>query len=106
MSDGGFELAPDAPAGWYPLPGGGQRYWDGHAWVGDPVPSTRRPEEPSNPQLVALAIGGSLLATPLIGIVMGIVRMRKNRSDAWKMIGWGLALWAVAVVVLILISSP
>lgn len=28
------------PAGWYPSPDGGQRYWDGAAWLGLPAPDT------------------------------------------------------------------
>lgn len=34
-----YEPAPGAPAGWYPLPGSGQRYWDGAAWTGNPLPA-------------------------------------------------------------------
>jgi hypothetical protein len=101
----GYRPAPGAPAAWYPLPGGGQRYWDGLTWVGDPVPSTRRPQHPSDPMLVTLAIAGSLVLSPLVGIVMGVVRMRKNRSEAWKMIIWGIAVWVVAVVVIVAFKS-
>lgn len=105
MSDGSYELAPGAPAGWYPLPGGGQRYWDGRAWVGDPVPTRKRPQEPSSPALVSSAILGSLIATPIVGIVMGLYRMRKNRRDAWKMIGWGAGLWIAAIVAFAITKS-
>jgi len=31
--------APAPPAGWYPTPEGGQRYWDGHQWTDLPAPS-------------------------------------------------------------------
>ncbi len=30
------EQRPSAPPGWYPLPGGKQRYWDGTAWTEEP----------------------------------------------------------------------
>jgi hypothetical protein len=32
------ELPPAAPAGWYPGPDGGQRYWDGKSWLAVPAP--------------------------------------------------------------------
>jgi hypothetical protein len=28
----------DIPAGWYPAPNGGKRYWDGHRWLALPEP--------------------------------------------------------------------
>jgi uncharacterized protein HemX len=33
------ELPPAAPAGWYPSPEGGQRYWDGKNWLAIPAPN-------------------------------------------------------------------
>lgn len=32
------ELPPAPPAGWYPGPDGGQRYWDGSTWLALPAP--------------------------------------------------------------------
>jgi len=31
-------VQPTAPAGWYPLPTGGRRYWDGAAWTDHHAP--------------------------------------------------------------------
>jgi hypothetical protein len=31
--------SPQAPAGWYPDPSGGQRYWDGKKWLDIPEPT-------------------------------------------------------------------
>lgn len=33
------ESGPSAPAGWYPGPDGGQRYWDGERWLALPAPA-------------------------------------------------------------------
>lgn len=101
----GYRSRPAAAPGWYPLPGGGQRYWDGRGWVGDPVPSNKRVQEPSKPGMIGAAIGVSLLLTPIVGIIMGLFRLRKNRSDGWKMIGGSLAVWAVVVMVLVLVNA-
>jgi hypothetical protein len=30
------------PAGWYALPGGVERYWDGQAWSSAPAPSAQK----------------------------------------------------------------
>lgn len=29
--------SPAAPAGWYPVPGGGRRFWDGSGWTADVI---------------------------------------------------------------------
>src|SRR5215207_8180857 len=34
-----------APAGWYPQPDGGQRYWDGTAWTEHFAPGVQQPAE-------------------------------------------------------------
>lgn len=44
MSD---EHGPAAPAGWYPTPNSGQRYWDGAQWLELPQPETVAAEAPS-----------------------------------------------------------
>lgn len=31
------------PAGWYPAPNGGKRYWDGHRWLALPEPDDAEP---------------------------------------------------------------
>lgn len=41
--------APSAPAGWYPDPKGGQRYWDGESWLNIPAP----PQDLSEQSLVS-----------------------------------------------------
>lgn len=55
-----------APAGWYPDPyTGGQRYFDGRIWVGDPVPPSpvleSKPEHPTLP--LTAAIGALVVLT-------------------------------------------
>lgn len=55
------------PAGWYPDPSGGQRYWDGAKWLDLPAPSSslepakntkRRPKKWAIGALVALVLLG------------------------------------------------
>lgn len=41
--------APSAPAGWYPDPQGGKRYWDGESWLNIPAP----PQDSTEKSLVA-----------------------------------------------------
>jgi hypothetical protein len=33
------------PAGWYPTPNGGQRYWDGHRWLALPEPDDAKSDD-------------------------------------------------------------
>jgi len=65
MSD---EIAP-APAGWYPNPDGGQRYWDGTSWLDIPAPAgdskpkrtwRKKPILLTVLVLVLAAVGGSI----------------------------------------------
>lgn len=37
--------APNAPAGWYPVTGGGKRFWNGHMWTTDIVGAPSREAE-------------------------------------------------------------
>lgn len=59
-----------APAGWYPIDGGGQRYWDGSAWtehispapgVTPPTPSTeaKQPGLPGGPETAPFSAPGA-----------------------------------------------
>ena len=78
-------MADVAPApGWYPTPGGEQRYWDGGQWLALPAPldvalSSPRPQEgnsqPQNRRLLkwALIVGSAVL---VLGLIAGGV--------AWK----------------------
>lgn len=38
MTDSGNDGASKAAPGWYPVPGGGQQYWDGERWLDIPMP--------------------------------------------------------------------
>lgn len=65
---------PPAPPGWYPHPGGGQRYWDGTAWLETPpvdAPASPPASGPKKPDKLAagcgLGCGGLIL---LAGIVL------------------------------------
>jgi membrane protease YdiL (CAAX protease family) len=61
-----------APAGWYPDPyTGGQRYFDGRTWVGDPLPAApvleTRSEHPRLPMVAALGALVVLTASLVFG---------------------------------------
>lgn len=69
------------PAGWYPTPTGGQRYWDGEKWLALPAPSSEVPRSTDAPAVPknrrsrkwALIAGGLVL---LLGVIGGGI--------AWK----------------------
>lgn len=75
---------PLPPAGWYPDPVNGavQRYWDGTAWVGDPLPAQATPAEQPAAETAphtrkrlrwwqwALIVVGALI---VIGIISGAI---------------------------------
>ena len=44
---GGGPAPSSAPAGWYPVDGGGQRYWDGANWTEHMAPAPGAAPEPS-----------------------------------------------------------
>ena len=53
--------APKPPAGWYPTPEGGQRYWDGDAWSNLPAPPGDAAPRPARNRrtvwVVAIVVG-------------------------------------------------
>jgi hypothetical protein len=60
--------APKAPAGWYPTPEGGQRYWDGERWANLPAPPTAGASPAPAPRRSRkpLVIGAAVLAAVLV----------------------------------------
>lgn len=53
----------NTPAGWYPQPGGQQRYWDGQQWTNHFAPSASRRKSPA--LIVLLSSAGALFAVAL-----------------------------------------
>lgn len=51
----------NAPAGWYPVPSGGQRFWDGHEWTADVLgaPNAHAEFEALSPQLAPPGVPAS-----------------------------------------------
>jgi hypothetical protein len=77
------------PAGWYPTPNGGQRYWDGQRWLAlpDPDQPTVYPEEDGDSFSAPTATGtrkkaviGSVVVA-LILIAAGVGLVLKNNHD-------------------------
>ncbi|MEE2058391.1 DUF2510 domain-containing protein [Rhodococcus artemisiae] len=65
-----------APAGWYPNPDGGQRYWDGRAWLDLPDPdqsSAPKRKFRKKPIIVALVI-------LVLAVVGGTVSWKVNHD--------------------------
>ncbi|WP_418004265.1 DUF2510 domain-containing protein [Mycobacterium sp. PDNC021] len=62
------EVSGNTPAGWYPTPGGGQKYWDGTQWLDlpDPTGSSSKSRLPRKNLIIAgvalavLAVGGGI----------------------------------------------
>lgn len=74
---------PKAEPGWYPAAGapGFVRYWDGAVWVGEPKPVTAMPM-PHNDGSGLIGVGWVMsVFMPLIGGIIGIILLTKNRTD-------------------------
>lgn len=121
MDDG----APQAPAGWYPVPdgSGSKRYWDGEAWVDGPpveqptvasdavssVSSERPPEVVNRLASQPSPFWFGLLACVLMVVgglgtwatALGIVSVSGTRGDGWIVVGAAVgalfALWGYAM---------
>lgn len=90
-----FPPPTSAPAGWYPDPyTGGQRYFDGHRWVGDPVPPapTLEPKR-EHPELPMWAAIGALVVLTA-SLVLG-----KLIVDSLLGFDWPLLVYIVVVTV-------
>lgn len=60
--------APKAPAGWYPDPTGGRRYWDGEQWL-----AISEPEQDSHPSDQGKTPSGSRLRKRTVWLVAAMV---------------------------------
>ncbi len=80
--------AEQAPAGWYPVDGGGQRYWDGQAWTdavspppGAPIPAgSPVPVGTTDENTMALLIHVTAIFTGIIGPII-IWAIKKDESE-------------------------
>ena len=54
------------PAGWYPVPSGGQRYWDGAKWLDLPAPSSSLEPAKNTKRLPKKWAIGALVALVLV----------------------------------------
>lgn len=88
MSD---EHGPAAPAGWYPTPDGGQRYWDGAQWLELPAPDTAVATEPVQDETRAPAAASPakkghadkiIIATIAVIAIVGLVAFLVSRSKS------------------------
>lgn len=85
--------APKAPAGWYPDPDGGKRYWDGETWLDMPEPSksvvestitqateSESSEKKSNAKIYAWVAAGAVILIALIS--MGVQSSNQAAEEA------------------------
>lgn len=73
MTENIDDSAPKAAPGWYPSPTGGQRYWDGNAWLNIPAPETStigQSTQQTQPVNRKILIGGAALVIVVVGIIM------------------------------------
>ena len=69
--------APKASPGWYPTPGGGQRYWDGNSWLDIPLPESIVKAEPKgfrpDGKLIAIVLGTlATIALLVLAVLTGL----------------------------------
>jgi hypothetical protein len=69
--------APKASPGWYPTPGGGQRYWDGNSWLDIPLPESTGKAEPKGFRpdgkfIAILLVALGTIALLVIAVIVGL----------------------------------
>lgn len=93
-----------APAGWYPDPGGSDqhRWWDGERWTDrlQPPPgwepATPKSSPPTSPWAVAALVLG-VVGAFLLAVVVGLIAKKKIRESNGKLGGDGLATAGIAL---------
>lgn len=80
--------APNAPAGWYPDPEGGQRYWDGEKWLNIPAPESTLNQSPtksdsgmSSQTKKYLFIGAGVLVIVLLVVAGAVASQEQSRKQ-------------------------
>jgi len=69
-----------APAGWYPTPDGGQRYWDGQQWLAIPAPdAAEQPRNRHRAWMVAIAV---VIAVVVLGGGAGLFFSHRAQERA------------------------
>jgi hypothetical protein len=74
------------PAGWYPAPSGGQRYWDGQRWLALPNPENGHadgtvPYPPVSGRGLNKRVIFACAAAVIVLVVAGVGLVLKNRHD-------------------------
>jgi hypothetical protein len=73
--------APSAPAGWYPAPDGGQRYWDGAEWQNLPGPAPQYGSTYSGQES-----GMRRLPVILAAVALATVGLSGGAFGAWQFV--------------------
>src|SRR5690606_33121778 len=69
-----------APAGWYPDPEGGQRYWDGTTWLDFPEPGSDADETPETERWFRKRMVVVTLLVVVLAAVGGTVTWKINHD--------------------------
>ncbi len=73
--------------GWYddPEDAGTVRYWDGNRWTESRAPVTTPDEKPEKAGFETVDGVGYVMAVlfPLVGFIMGLVRLNKSKQGVW-----------------------
>ena len=96
-----------APAGWYADPANphAKRYWDGAAWTQHIAAGTAPTAQHGSSVSTGLVVAGYLLAilTPVIGLILGIVAIKKHNGNGTNHGVWIVVTACAAFVVYLLL---
>jgi hypothetical protein len=98
-----------APAGWYVDPANphGRRYWDGSAWTQHTAGATAPTAPRASSVSTGLVVAGYVLAVlaPVIGLILGIVAVKKHDGTGTNHGVWIIVTAAAAFCLYVLMIA-